>query len=1245
MLVSASHPELLKGLDLWLQLGLISESQVRRLSQRYLTCPLSDFAPEREEDRRRSPLVRLASSDRPDFAPETLESAPESPNLDRQPSFVANLVQSFKDELSVRWLLFLGVFLTIVSSAVLAATQWDRFPAAGQYSILGAYTLIFAAVGWRIERHEQLQLTAKTLQAIALLLIPVNFWAMDTFQLWSRPLEWLVAAVAALSLTGIAWRFSRSTFSFSKPAFALFLVGSLLHWGWQIEIIPQVSLYSMAIATAILLRGLPRSQRRGKSFVLFALAAIFVRSFGVEFLDPTAMSLAVGIGAWVLAEEGLEQESPLIATTYQALGLILFVMAGLMAASVTIPWQAIAIGGLALHFFSDRVKRYSKRSDVGAIFAIGLIVLFLLPRLLPSEVRETVTTALINLTGYANISDLFVAIAVFAYSFAFLGLARFYERQEKLNLAYFAEFLALILALSCSGMALFDPVLRSLSFSLLAIAFAIVSRRDRPIQQVLIYLTHSLGLIAFCFSLEGLFPNLSLPLWAGILLGLMAIEWSIATLHRHNPQNTWIQSSWYLGFVLSGLSYLVLGVYLFESTNATSWGLLWLFTPLTLTATARFSASERRQKTAWCSSAALMVAQLLTLWQAETRLIGLAFAVGLTIVNVRYRKRVEMTVVHLGLAIGLAIALFWERLDEPGWLLFAAILLLLLWGFWQLFSSQLPLYATAAVGWGNAICVGEILYLTAVSFSPIGDSLYLLAAILTGLALVWRVVRSPHNLNIIGFAWTIELAVAQLIWLKGGNFLVLATASASLGLISLIITEIGLARSARLTQFPTVQLLPLAYAVLGSGLRLGFFTAYTGLITVGMAIVGIGVSHRNSHWRGLAYIALAFLSLGWYELVLYPMLQASEGNDIDAFTILAGVAVAIAIVYRLWAWLWQKWGRDRIMTLNLSDIIITAHLHWSLASANLLILMPLASLRNSGTFQNSPEPRLLPLSLAFYGILTIYALLQARGSDRGIWVYAGIAQGTLSWYFARTAWPQLAFLDDSIALLFAAIALLLYYLPWQRWGWRQSAWQKAALVLPLIALFGAFWDVSSLNLIAVALFYGWIAIARRQWRWSYLSLACLDWAIAIQFERYNLSDPLGTASLLGVSILYIAQVDPTLSKHARHYMRSLGMAIICIVALIYHQETGLIPAAIGLAAILGGLALQIRAFLYTGTVTFLLTAFYQLIILIDRYTTSKWIVGLVAGILLIAIAASFERRRDQMITAWQSWFSHLRDWQ
>jgi hypothetical protein len=62
------------------------------------------------------------------------------------------------------------------------------------------------------------------------------------------------------------------------------------------------------------------------------------------------------------------------------------------------------------------------------------------------------------------------------------------------------------------------------------------------------------------------------------------------------------------------------------------------------------------------------------------------------------------------------------------------------------------------------------------------------------------------------------------------------------------------------------------------------------------------------------------------------------------------------------------------------------------------------------------------------------------------------------------------------------------------------------------------------------------------------------------------------------------------------------------------------------------------------TISFILTVFYHLFILIFEYSLLKWIVGLTLGIILIGIAANFERRREQIISAFQNWFLQLNQW-
>jgi hypothetical protein len=47
---------------------------------------------------------------------------PQGDNFSSNPNILVRLWQGLLDELSIRWLLFLGIFLIIISSGVLAAS-------------------------------------------------------------------------------------------------------------------------------------------------------------------------------------------------------------------------------------------------------------------------------------------------------------------------------------------------------------------------------------------------------------------------------------------------------------------------------------------------------------------------------------------------------------------------------------------------------------------------------------------------------------------------------------------------------------------------------------------------------------------------------------------------------------------------------------------------------------------------------------------------------------------------------------------------------------------------------------------------------------------------------------------------------------------------------------------------------------------------------------------------------------------
>ncbi|MHC5823442.1 MAG: DUF2157 domain-containing protein, partial [Nostoc sp.] len=168
-------------------------------------------------------------------------------------------------------------------------------------------------------------------------------------------------------------------------------------------------------------------------------------------------------------------------------------------------------------------------------------------------------------------------------------------------------------------------------------------------------------------------------------------------------------------------------------------------------------------------------------------------------------------------------------------------------------------------------------------------------------------------------------------------------------------------------------------------------------------------------------------------------------------------------------------------------------------------------------------------------------------------------------------------------------------------------------------------------------------------RFTYISVVLINWALYRWFNSLHLSDALWYVTPIGLSLLYIAQVDFQLKlpeyKSARHILRVLGSGLICGWAILFDQHAAWIPGIFSLIAIFAGLALRVRAFLYIGTATFLITTIYQSVIFSLQYSFLKWVIGLLVGILLIYIAANFETRRAQITSLIRSAIDEFQSWQ
>ncbi|MEQ8465501.1 DUF2157 domain-containing protein [Coleofasciculus sp. E1-EBD-02] len=1292
--VSASNPKLLEGLDTWLRLGLISDAQVKQLGRIYLSCRL----PEPEI----APLPSRPPSRK-------VEPKVEEPVATVSP--VSRIWQSWQEELSVRWLLFLGVFLVVVSSGVLAATQWQNFPPAGQYGVLWTYTIVFWGISLWAGKRSNLKLTSQTLQLIALLLVPVNFWAIDGFGLWRHPWEWIVVGVAALSLTGITViNSSIQTNSFrltSRASLILWL--SYLHWGWNWSQVPLVAVYLGVIGTAMFLPAaasnpraspsLPNNAPTGSLVVIYALTVLLGRAIFVMNVPITQLGLAMGICGWLLARQGKppavsrESVSSFSTKLWDGIGGGLLLIGWLVSVGEDIPWQATAVSGLAIGFFAQRLQYSRRRLDLAAIFLIGLQTLFLLWRLIPAAVQEQVISFLSQQMG-SNVEACW-GVVLFPYIILWVGLTDWLYRKSNPKLARFGEGLTLGLGVMLTVISSLNPTARSLNLLLSTVTLAIVTHRRPPLRVPLVYLTHIAGLLTLCSFIDGWFPTLSEPLWASLLLALMVGEWSLSIRQEGQtvaanppspvPQQSWYRSCWHIGFVLAGISYVLLAeesiTYLipFPTHPSTSlrvnpWGLLWLLTPLTLTGVASLTQRSRRIQAASWSAIALFLVQGLTLASPQSRLIGLGVATVLMFLNSRYLRETVAAAITIGFALSFLAAWLWQgvpglpALSVADWYVVGAIAS---FGLWVLRASLISqsgdlaaLYAQASDKWAIALSCTELGFLTLHSTQSYEGLMpsswhYLAASMLIGGAIWFRCWRSFTEFGVYGISWAIELAIANTILLRNGSSLTLATANIILALVILFLTDWWFTRLEGDTEEEVgarnaLEGLPLIYALIGISLRWTYFTPYTGLLTLGAALTGIGVGRRRLPWKGITYLSLAGISIAWYELVIYQMMQADGGNPADGFTILGGVAAAIAIIYRLLAWFWQSRDRSTLLNLSLTEIKITAHIHWAIASFLMVLTVGMSVLTT---------PNLRTIGLAISWILAIYALLQGRTKhtrqfspsspssppSSNLWIYAGLTEVAATGVYARLTWTQLSIFDPWRGVMACIFAIALFQLPWRRWGWNDKPWQHYAIISPLLTVCLNYQTLSSINLLAVAGFYAWVANRQSNVRWTYLSLFFVDWAIWRVFVNQQITEPLWYAALIGGSCLYIAQIDPELrrprQRQTRHYLRLLGSSIICLTALFFHQETGLIPGIISLIAIFAGLGLRIRAFLMVGTATFVLTVFYQLVVLSFRYPFSKWVIGLIAGIIFISIAANFEQRREQILGIFQNWANQWREWE
>lgn len=1304
--IDKNHPQILEGLDIWLRLGLISNDEVKQLCQKYLSTPL----PQPQIVKKEKLITNTKTTQK------QIDLQPTIPNTStaKSPNLITQLLQSLMAELSLRWLLFLGLFLVVVSSGLLAASQWQKFPPSAQYLVLLAYTLCFGTATVWTRKTKKLQLTSQTLRLVTLLLVPVNFWAIDGLGLWNNIGEYLIVVFASFFLTTIViYFYKKPNVSIKWISIApLNLLGlSYLHYGWRVSGFPILAIYLSVIGTAIATIFHNQSQKitetieienktntrdplTGIAIVIYTLLILLTRAIFIANVDITKLGLALGIIGWILLKNNTLNQIKGKLFVQNWIGISLLLLGWLVSLDAQ-PWQALIINIISLLLLAENLQKSWRPIQLSAIFLIGLQTTRLGWRLILITTGQNLVETTTQIFNTQNSPQSLLSLAWFPYLILMVWVTNWIYHRQQINLSKFSEKICLGFGVFLNILSWQNPltIFLNLLASTITLTIFITGRQATRIN--LIYLTHITGLLSIFSGINYFLPDLSLTTWAIILLIMMVSEWGIFILQTKITAETRIVtpkssisllscfclSAWHLGLVLAVISYIL---WLSNLENfspnicttincqlSAKWGIIWLITPLALT-TISSQIISFRKIAAKLSVAALIMLQSLTLWQPETRLIGLGLAIILMLINTKNILTQTAANITVGFVLTFITICLWSGalglppISGVEWLLILSLYLVSLWLLYsriiQLSGKLFNIYPQALDGWTIILCCLELIILTihslGIYWKIINPSIIvIISATLTLFAIGYRGLIKQKaenssltfslnnfvqsNATIYSFSWALELLTVEILGSVNKSIISLAIANLALGLFVQILGD-WLQRKVGINNLSkSWQIIPLLYGILGALLRVGIFDNWTGLTSLALSFILIGVGKRQPQLKPILYLGILGISISAAELLSYQIFTLSLGEKLVAY---ASLGTTITYSYRLLS----PWLLD-YLKLTAIEIKNIANIHWAISS---LILLLLAG-------YNLKSNPILGLTTAI--LLSRYAIMQGKNNPNlqqaETWIYLGVIEGYAVTIYIINLLSITEILLSWLGAIAAIISYFIYLLPWENWGWTQKPWRRISLIIPIITIVITnlrldytppwFWYLS---ILITAGFYIVISKVNKQIRLTYISVGLINYGLVIWLNNLGASiQTLLYITPIGLSLLYVAKVDPYLklpkNKNIRHNLQILGSGIICFVALLENQWTGLLSGIISIVVIFAGLGLRTRAFLYVGTITLIINVFNQLIILNSLYSFFKWVISLIVGIAFIWIAASFETRREQINNLLQNWIEELEKWE
>ena len=480
-----------------------------------------------------------------------------------------------------------------------------------------------------------------------------------------------------------------------------------------------------------------------------------------------------------------------------------------------------------------------------------------------------------------------------------------------------------------------------------------------------------------------------------------------------------------------------------------------------------------------------------------------------------------------------------------------------------------------------------------------------------------------------GLPVSTEMSLRELVWLVPANSLLIVGVLFGAGVIDLRFEEL----SWRLATGKAALLQVVSLGLLARGerrslLQRGALTVgVVGAVVWGWAWLPSEVSLLHIDRLVIAIVACA-VTLGLYALGIIKLLRRDNSWTEAAQSLspaLAGLVV-LGVVTVLGVEVQQQMIYHEVL---INRWAVMAMIGICLGLATLSLVAALVPGRDP--FQLSERGRTVYVyaAEAWLGLLFLHVRL----------TMPELFRGTLAQY-----WPlivmAIAFIGIGLSEIFRRQQRLVLYEPLERTG----------ALLPLLPVLG-FWVAGSevhyswIMVVAGSL-YGLMAILRKSFGYSILAALGANgalWYLLGRLDGFSITEhPQLWFAPPAVCVLVAAHLNRArLTPQQLTTIRYLTSSVVYIsstadIFLRGVRNAPWLPLVLGGLSILGvflGIALRVRAFLFLGA-TFLLIALTSIIkyAAVDLEQTWIWAVtGIIAGVLILALFAVFEKRRQDIL--------------